>query len=251
MRSICKRQLKTNINIKYRKFSDFLVHPPQVVKSFFGDITWKINSDEKVIYLTFDDGPIPNLTEKILKMLDLFNAKATFFCVGDNVRKYPSLYNEILSEGHSTGNHTFSHLSGLNTETKDYLYDIEKASEYIESSLFRPPHGRMKASQQNEIKKSKEIVLWDVLTFDFNNKLTPEECFGNVKQFGRPGSIVVFHDNIKAEQNMIYALSQTLLLYSKAGYKFKALSPELIKSVQSVNNRLPVFASLSNFAFLF
>jgi peptidoglycan-N-acetylglucosamine deacetylase len=243
--------LKPSIHLKYRKFSDFLVHPPQMVKSFFGDITWKINTDEKVIYLTFDDGPIPYLTEKILKILDLFNAKATFFCVGDNVRKYPSIYHEILAEGHMTGNHTFSHLSGLTTDTEAYIKNIEKASEYIDSSLFRPPHGRMKATQQSEISKSYEIVLWDILTFDFNKNLTPEDCFGNVKQFGRPGSIVVFHDNMKAEDNMIYALSQTLLLYSKAGYKFKALSPELIKSHQIVNSRIPVLSSLSNFAFLF
>jgi peptidoglycan/xylan/chitin deacetylase (PgdA/CDA1 family) len=237
--------------IKYRKFSDFLVHPPQIVKSFFNDITWKINTDEKVIYLTFDDGPIPYLTEKILKILDLFDAKATFFCVGDNVKKYPSIYAEILSQGHTTGNHTFSHLSGLTADTQDYLKNIEKASDYIDSSLFRPPHGRMKASQQNEIIKTYDIVLWDVLTFDFNQNLTPENCLGNIKQFSRPGSIVVFHDNIKAEDNMIYALSQTLMLYSKAGYKFKTLSPELIKSHQIVNSRIPVLSSLSNFAFLF
>ncbi len=243
--------MKPNLQIKYRKFSDLLVHPPQVIKSLFGEITWKINTDEKVIYLSFDDGPIPYLTEKILEILNLFNAKATFFCVGDNVRKYPSLYKDILAEGHRTGNHTFSHLSGIHTDTKTYLYDIEKAADYIESSLFRPPHGRMKASQQNEIRKSYEIVLWDVLTFDFNKQLTPEACFGNVKQFGRPGSIIVFHDNMKAEENMLYALTQTLLLFSKAGFTFKALTPELITAQRMVHTRMPILANLSNFGFLF
>jgi peptidoglycan/xylan/chitin deacetylase (PgdA/CDA1 family) len=242
--------LKTSIHLKYRKFSDFLVHPPLAVKSLFGDITWKINTNEKIIYLTFDDGPIPYLTEKILKVLDIFNAKATFFCVGENVKKYPSIYSEILSQGHTTGNHTFSHLSGLKTNTKEYVQNIEKASEYIDSSLFRPPHGRMKSSQQYEILKSYEIVLWDVLSFDFNKNLTREDCFGNVKQFTKQGSIIVFHDNMKAEENMLYALSQTLMTFSKAGYKFKALDSELIRSHQTINSRVSILSNLSNFAFL-
>ena len=214
---------------KYRKFSDLLVHPPQVVKNAFGNITWKINTTEKVVYLTFDDGPIPDITEKILLALDLFDAKATFFCVGENVKRYPHIYKKISAAGHATGNHTFSHLNGLKVSTEEYLDNIYKASKYIDSTLFRPPHGRMKSSQQTLINKEYNIVLWDVLSYDFNKKLSKQNCFNNVKHFTRPGSVIVFHDNIKATKNMFYALTQTLLLYKEAGYKFEAITEDVIQ----------------------
>ena len=235
------KKLKTLSNPKYRKISDLLIHPPKLVKNFFGSITWKINTTEKVIYLTFDDGPIPEITEKILMALDIFDAKATFFCVGENVKKYPSIYNEILSQGHTTGNHTFSHLNGSKTGISEYLENIEKASQYIESDLFRPPHGRMKTSQQNEIRKNYNIVLWDVLSFDFNNNISTEKCFNNVKHFARPGSVIVFHDNIKSEENMFYALTQTLLLYKELGYRFEALTSEIVNNHQKTKKRTPLF----------
>ncbi len=235
--------METLLRPKYRKFSDLLIHPPQVVKNLFGSITWKVNTDKKIIYLTFDDGPIPIITERILDILNIFNAKATFFCVGENVKKYPSIYKEILSEGHVTGNHTYSHLQGLKTSTKDYLYNIKKAAEYIESDLFRPPHGRMRNSQQNEIIKNYNIVLWDVLSLDYNKNISEQNCLENVKHFTRPGSVIVFHDNIKAKNNMFYALTQTLLLYSEAGYKFETLNSEIIKKVVKPEKRVPVFSS--------
>ncbi len=203
------------------------MHPPKVIKNAFGNITWKINTDEKVVYLTFDDGPIPEITEKILLALDLFDAKATFFCVGENVKKYPRIYDKILNAGHTTGNHTFSHLNGLKTSTEEYIENIERASQYIDSKLFRPPHGRMKSSQQNLIEKNYRIILWDVLSYDFNKKLSKEKCFSNVKHFTRPGSVIVFHDNIKATKNMFYALTQTLLLYKEAGYRFDAITKDI------------------------
>ncbi len=205
------------------------MHPPQIVKNAFGNITWKINTDEKVVYLTFDDGPIPDITEKILLALDIFDAKATFFCVGENVKKYPDIYKKITDSGHTVGNHTFSHLNGLKTSTEEYIENIEKASEYIDSKLFRPPHGRMKSSQQSIIEKEYDIVLWDVLSYDFNNKISKEKCFSNVKHFTRPGSIIVFHDNIKATNNMFYALTQSLLLYKEFGYRFEALTEGAIR----------------------
>lgn len=222
------------IKPKYRKFSDLLVHPPQVVKNVFNNITWKINTDKKVVYLTFDDGPIPEVTEKILLALDLFDAKATFFCVGENVKKYPHIYKKILNAGHTTGNHTFSHLNGLKVSTEEYLDNINKASKYINSKLFRPPHGRMKSAQQNIIEQDYNIVLWDVLSYDFNKKLSKEKCFNNVKHFTRPGSVIVFHDNIKATKNMFYALTQTLLLYKEAGYSFESISEETISMQQKI-----------------
>ncbi|NOZ34995.1 MAG: polysaccharide deacetylase family protein [Chlorobi bacterium] len=207
-----------------------LVHPPKVIKNVFSNITWNINSDKKVVYLTFDDGPIPDITEKILLALDIFDAKATFFCVGENVKRYPHIYKKILDSGHTAGNHTFSHMNGLKSGTEEYIDNIEKASKYINSKLFRPPHGRMKSSQQILIEKEYNIILWDVLSYDFNKKLNKITCFNNVKHFTRPGSIVVFHDNIKASNNMFYALTQTLLLYKEAGYKFEALTEAVIKN---------------------
>lgn len=225
---------------KYRKISDLLIHPPQVVKNFFGSITWRINTEKKVIYLTFDDGPVPIITEKILKALSIFNAKATFFCVGENVKKYPAIYNEILSEGHSTGNHTYSHLAGLKTNTQEYISNFKRASEYIDSDLFRPPHGRMKKSQQNIIQKTHNIILWDVLSLDYDNTISEESCLNNVKHFTRPGSVIVFHDNIKAEENMFYALTQSLLLYTELGYKFEALNSQLIKKKAKPKKTMPI-----------
>ena len=219
-----------------------MIHPPQVVKNLFGGITWNINTEKKVIYLTFDDGPIPIITEKILKALSIFNAKATFFCVGENVKKYPSIYQEILSEGHSTGNHTFSHLSGLKVDTKKYIDNVKKAKQYINSDLFRPPHGRMKISQQNIIQKDYNIILWDVLSLDYDNRISENTCFNNVTHFTRPGSVIVFHDNIKAEDNMFYALTQSLLLYSKLGYKFEALNSQIVKKKTKVKRTMPLLS---------
>ncbi len=219
-----------------------MIHPPQVVKNLFGGITWNINTEKKVIYLTFDDGPIPIITEKILKALSIFNAKATFFCVGENVKKYPSIYQEILSEGHSTGNHTFSHLAGLKVDTKKYIDNVKKAKQYINSDLFRPPHGRMKISQQNIIKKDYNIILWDVLSLDYDNRISENACLNNVTHFTRPGSVIVFHDNIKAEDNMFYALTQSLLLYSKLGYKFEALNSQIVKKKAKVKKTMPLLS---------
>ena len=228
---------------KYRKFSDLLVHPPQVVKNIFNNITWNINTDKKVVYLTFDDGPIPEITEKILLALDLFDAKATFFCVGENVKRYPQIYKKILNAGHSTGNHTYSHLNGLKVSTEEYLENIEKASKYINSKLFRPPHGRMKSSQQSIIEQNYRIVLWDVLSYDFNQKLSKESCFENVKHFTRPGSVIVFHDNVKAVKNMFYALTQTLLLYKEAGYSFEALTEDVFTNQPPIIKRSNIFTA--------
>ncbi len=232
---------------KYRKISDLLIHPPKVVKSMFGNFIWNIDSEEKVIYLTFDDGPIPELTSKILKVLNFFDAKATFFCVGENVKKYPKIYNNILKNGHSVGNHTNSHLYGLKTGTEEYLENIEKASEYIDSDLFRPPHGRMKFAQQNEIQKKYKIVLWDVLSFDFDINTSEIDCFNNVKHFTRPGSVIVFHDNIKAEKNMLFSLTHTLEYFSKRGFRFdtikKGIAKQAVPDIVKVKKRKPAFAA--------
>lgn len=204
------------------------------MKNILSDYIWKVDTEKKVLYLTFDDGPIPEITENVLQALSFFDAKATFFCVGENVVKNPKIYERILKNGHSVGNHTFSHLSGLKTETREYIDNVEKAAQYIDSNLFRPPHGRMKTSQLLELSTQYHVVLWDVLSYDFDKNLNPKQCFDNVEHFSRPGSIIVMHDSIKAKQNMFYTLTQTLSYFSALGYKFEALTSDLLANKHSI-----------------
>lgn len=201
-----------------------LASVPGVITKTFPSLIWRISKKEKIIYLTFDDGPIPETTNWILSTLKKYQAKATFFCVGDNVRKYPNLYKEILWEGHKVGNHTFNHLNGWKTGTKEYLANIEEAKKYISSRLFRPPHGLIKTSQVQKLKKDYNIVMWNVLSMDYDQKITPEQCLHNVTSNGKPGSIVVFHDSIKSRKNLEYALPETLEYFSVKGYDFESLN---------------------------
>lgn len=216
----------------------FIEQPPFIYRSLFSGALWRIpdnSRDAKTIYLTFDDGPIPQITEWVLDLLDQYNIKATFFCVGDNVRKYPQIYQQILDRGHKTGNHTFNHLQGLKTKTIDYLKNVEKAAELIESELFRPPHGHIKLSQFYKLKKRYQIVLWDVVSRDYSSKQTPEQVFNNVKKYARDGSIIVFHDSIKAEKNMKYALPISIEWLLEQGYVFKTLGNEVVATVEERN----------------
>ncbi len=201
-----------------------LASMPGVITKAFPSLVWRIAEEEKVIYLTFDDGPIPETTNRILSTLKKYQAKATFFCVGDNVRKYPDLYEKILWEGHRVGNHTFNHLNGWKTETDEYVANIEEAKKHISSRLFRPPHGLIKISQVQELKTEYNIVMWDVLSMDYDQKITPEQCLHNVTSNAKSGSIVVFHDSIKSWKNLEYALPETLEYFTAKGYSFKALN---------------------------
>jgi len=231
----------TNIFIdRHKNLSDFIVHPPPFITKYLNNYTWRIKTVEKKLYLTFDDGPIPFLTEKILDILNEFQAKATFFCVGDNVRKYPDIYQKILDAGHTTGNHTFSHLNGWKTPVNEYLDDTKKAEKYIDSHLFRPPHGKIKTAQQEVIRKKYDIILWDILTLDYDQSITKQQCFRNIKHFARPGSVIVFHDNYKAERNMLYSLRKTLEYYGSLGYSFEKITTE---SLHKKNNRVKVLKS--------
>lgn len=182
--------------------------------------------DQKTIYLTFDDGPIPEVTPWVLDVLESFNVKATFFCVGDNVRKHRDIYELILSRGHRTGNHTFHHMQGWLNSASKFLEDTAEAKNLINSNLFRPPHGHMIFPQPALLKKNGyKIVLWDVVTRDYSRFMTPEQVFDNVKKYSRNGSIIVFHDSLKAEHRMKYALPRSIEWLLNEGYTFK-LIPE-------------------------
>lgn len=196
---------------------------PDLIRPFLGNLTWRKSSSSKVIYLTFDDGPVPEVTPFVLDLLDKYNVKATFFCVGDNVQKYPEIYAEVLRRGHKTGNHTFNHLKGFSLTTEEYIANVDEAAEYIDSRLFRPPYGRIKKKQIDKLQLRYEIVMWDLITHDYNQKLSKESIFHNVKRYSRNGSIVVFHDSIKAKNNMLYALPLSIEYWNSQGYTFGVL----------------------------
>ncbi len=195
----------------------------------YPSLTWSRYDSEKVIYLTFDDEPIPNLTEWVLDELKQFSAKATFFCVGDNIRKHPQIFSRILEEKHKVGNHTFNHLNGWETNDSEYLENIIRCDKSIDGNtdcftdLFRPPYGRIKKSQIKSILPQKEIIMWDVLSGDFSQSITPEKCLSQSIKHTQKGSIIVFHDNLKAENNLKYVLPRYLEHFSELGFKFKTL----------------------------
>ena len=176
-----------------------------------------------MIYLTFDDGPVPEVTPQVLDILDFYKAKATFFCVGENVQKYPELYREVLSRGHQTANHTFHHLKGFSTPTQAYVENVQKAATYIDSKLFRPPHGQITPRQKKAVSAHYEIIMWDLLTHDYDKKLKPITILNNIKNYSRNGSIVVFHDSIKAKDNMLAVLPLAIAYWISEGYEFGTL----------------------------
>lgn len=219
----------------------YFVKTPKIIQSIFTNYTWKIASHKKEIYLTFDDGPIPKITPWVLSTLEKFNAKATFFCVGDNIKKHPEVFKQIINHGHSIGNHTFNHLQGWKTNTYEYLQNIEKTENVIKklktdakpstndqqqptTNLFRPPYGKIKPKQAKALQnKGYQIVMWDVLSADFDQKTSPEKCYQNVISNAKKGSIVVFHDSEKAFKNLEYTLPKVLDFFTEKGFVFKAL----------------------------
>jgi peptidoglycan/xylan/chitin deacetylase (PgdA/CDA1 family) len=201
-------------------------------------LTWTRKCSEKLIYLSFDDGPIPEVTAYVLEELDRFNARATFFCVGDNVSKYPEVFKKIIEKGHKVGNHTFNHLNGWKNDTSFYLDNVAKSDavmlEHISADkgayfsttnkkLFRPPYGKIKKSQIRALADQYEIVMWDVLTGDFDKSLSPEKCLHKAIKYTSKGSIVIFHDSLKALPNLQYALPRFLKHFTEAGYRFETL----------------------------
>lgn len=201
----------------------FLFRPTYLHRSVFKHALWKINTEQKNIYLTFDDGPIPELTEWVLDVLKEYDVKATFFCVGENIQKNPLIFQRILKEGHQVGNHTFNHLKGWRTSLDNYIANVTQCQQFTKTNLFRPPYGRITIKQYKQLLSNYKIVFWDVLTHDYSNKISSESCLKNTIKYTRSGSIVVFHDNVKAEKNLKYVLPKYIDHFLKLNYKFVSL----------------------------
>lgn len=202
----------------------WIEQPPLLYRLLFPEAIWRVKKRKrKVAYITFDDGPIPEVTPWVLDTLDRYGVKATFFFVGDNVRKHPHLYEEVKRRGHSYGNHTMHHLQGFKTTRLRYMRDITEADGLIDSTLFRPPHGLMRWSQAKAIKNHYNIVMYDLVTRDYSIKMTPQEVFRNVTRYARNGSIIVFHDSLKAERNMKEVLPRAIEWLQNEGYELLPL----------------------------
>jgi peptidoglycan-N-acetylglucosamine deacetylase len=204
----------------------YLIKTPWWLKKLYpSSLTWDIPGNEKVLYLSFDDGPHPTATPFVLDTLKKFNAKATFFCIGKNVVEHKGIYQRIIEEGHKVGNHTFNHLNGWKTKDREYIHNVMQAADYIDSNLFRPPYGRISRFKIELLKNSGyKIIMWDVLSGDFDIKETKEQCATNVLLQAKPGSIVVFHDSEKAFERMCHALPIVLEKFSADGFTFKPIA---------------------------
>ncbi|MFN8291797.1 MAG: polysaccharide deacetylase family protein [Chitinophagaceae bacterium] len=201
----------------------YLIRTPWWMKRLFPDCVWDIGQKEKTLYLTFDDGPHPSITPFVLEQLKQYQAKATFFCIGENVTKYPEVYKRLTGEGHAVGNHTQHHLNGWKTADERYLGDIEEAATAIHSPLFRPPYGRIKRSQIRQLHTTRpgtRIIMWNILPGDWDGTVSPETCYDRIKNRIREGDIIVFHDSDKAWDRMHYCLPRLLKDFSQKGYRF-------------------------------
>jgi len=199
------------------------VHLPHYITKWFPLAVWRMPDDSKIVYLTFDDGPIPGITSWVLELLQKHQIKATFFAVGENVFRYPELFDQILDEGHSVGNHTYHHLQGLKSDNLTYFRDIEQAGRLIGSNLFRPPHGWLKQAQYRYLSKKYKIIMWDVISCDYNRNITRQEVLQNVLDYVRPGSIITFHDSKKASQHLKWALPRAIEALKAEGYEFRKI----------------------------
>ena len=199
----------------------FIEQVPDIFRNLYPKALWRMNPEEKAIYLTFDDGPIPVITPWVVELLGRYGIKATFFMVGDNVHKFPQEYMQVVEEGHRVGNHTFNHLKGLFTSTKEYIENVDLADTFINSNLFRPPHGVLRTNQYRELSKRYQFVMWDLVTRDYSFRLYGEDVLANVKRYTRNGSIITFHDSMRSETNLRYALPRSLDWLLEQGYTFK------------------------------
>ena len=213
----------------FLKRDRYLVKTPWWMKKLYPGCVWDMPVKEKTLYLSFDDGPHPAITPFVLQQLKKYNAKATFFCIGENVARYPGIFQQVIDEGHAVGNHTFHHINGWKATDQEYIDDIKKADEYINSRLFRPPYGRIKKSQLNRLKQGENkisVIMWNVLAGDWDIDLEPEKCYQRVKRNILPGDIIVFHDSDKAWDRMSYCLPRLLEDFTALDYTFVSISQQ-------------------------
>ena len=201
---------------------DYTVQIPKIIQKSTRLLNWRVE-DTNDVFLTFDDGPTPEITEKVLDILKSFKVKGTFFCIGRNVDRHPDIYQKIIDYGMGIGNHTYSHLNGWKSKGENYLNDVELASQHIKSNLFRPPYGKIRNSSARKITEKFKIIMWDVLSKDYAQKTSPEQCLRNVKQYAKAGSIIVFHDSVKAFPNLEYALPKSIEYLLQKGYNLDAV----------------------------
>ena len=200
-----------------------MVRLPSFLRWIYPNAIWNLPSERKVIYLTFDDGPNPVVTEKILALLEDYQAKATFFCIGKNIEQHPELFKLVKEKGHHIGSHTYSHINGWKSNSTDYLTDYQKGRELASSNLFRPPYGRILLNPIQTIQKQDKVIMWDILSKDYDTSLTPETVLNNVLRNVKPGAIIVFHDSEKAKKNVLAVLPQLLQYLKQQGYAMEAI----------------------------
>jgi peptidoglycan-N-acetylglucosamine deacetylase len=213
----------------------YLVKTPQFIQNLFPNYTWRIPTQEKVMYLTFDDGPVPEVTPWVLKQLRAYDAQATFFCVGENIREHREVFDAVVEEGHAVGNHTFSHINGWATDNIPYFLNVRRCAHQVHSDLFRPPYGRLMPKQSQFLQRHYRIVMWDVLSGDFDPDISKEQCLKNVLNNARKGSIVVFHDSLKSKNTLQFVLPAVLKHYAQQGFRFERLEKVMKKRQRLVS----------------
>lgn len=216
----------------------YLTKTPKLIQSLFPGFAWRVPTTDNVLYLTFDDGPIPEVTPWVLDTLADYDAQASFFCVGHNIDKHPEVFRRLLAEGHTVGNHTYNHLSGWATDNLPYFHNVRRCAKLVRSEFFRPPYGKLKPRQTQFIQRHYQIVMWDVLSGDFDEAVSKEQVFLNVVKNAGPGSIVVFHDSLKSEEKLRYALPRVLAHFSDLGYRFEALSLDALQGRRAPSREL-------------
>jgi len=203
-----------------------MIKKEHIAAKVFKGLTWHFTGKDNELFLTFDDGPTPEITPWVLDILKEYDARATFFCLGQNVERYPEIFNRIKDEGHSVGNHTYSHPKGWFLTNRSYYRNINRAAQLIHSNIYRPPYGKIKPSQIATLKRHYNIVMWSILPRDYNPKVSREKCLQNILDYAESGSIILLHDTLKAEKNLKYVLPILLEEYSKQGYTFNSISFE-------------------------